>query len=303
MAVKHLKVGSRESGSLDFLQRVNSLLLELRIMHHGPLRDHPNILSLVGYGWNVGGGSILSYILVDFCADRNLRQYLLQRDVSSIHKECLIANVATGIHALHLAGVIHGDVKLDNVLVFDTPSAPIAKICDFGHSIVIGLDSDVHRAVLFRGTNRYNPPEVFRQLEQRIPRTQLTRCDIWAFGLLAWEVLLNGTYYTSYLTSMTDDCCAGNPPDDIGPNTILASALSAARTGTDDIQRAIYRNLFRGTLVTNPDERAGQLDSLIIMSKWRTTVSLNIAQLASHTDTSEWSCEVYVLIVKADNTH
>ncbi|KAF2848106.1 ankyrin [Plenodomus tracheiphilus IPT5] len=293
VAVKHLKVSRRENDGHDFLQRVNSLLLELRIMRHEPLRDHPNILSLVGYGWNVEGGSILPYILVDYCANGNLRQYLVKRRISPIHKEILIANVATGIHALHLAGVIHGDVKLDNVLVVDAPSAPLAKLCDFGHSVVIGPDSDTHRSALYRGTNRYNAPEVFLQSEKRILQTEMRKCDVWAFGLLAWEVLLDGIHYTNRVAGMTDDHSAGHPPSTLEPDAILTLALSATRTSTDDIQRAIYKNLFRRALVADPNQRSGQLDSLLITSKWRqTTTSSNITQLVLHADASEWSYEV-----------
>lgn len=158
VAVKHLKVGRRESESPEFLRRVNSLLLELRIMHHSPLKSHPNILNLVGYGWNSEGGSILPYILVEHSAHGNLRHYLTKTCVSPIHKEILIADIAAGIHALHVAGIVHGDVKLDNALVFKSEKrldSPMAKLCDFGHSIVVGLGSESQKPTAFSGTSRY----------------------------------------------------------------------------------------------------------------------------------------------------
>jgi serine/threonine protein kinase len=160
VAVKHLKVGRCESGRPEFLRRVESLLLELRIMHHNPLKSHPNILTLIGYGWNTDGGGILPYILVDYCANGNARQYLRAKRVPPIHKELMIADVAAGIHALHTTGIVHGDVKLENVLVFDgvqdtRRSHPLAKLCDFGHSIVIGLGLESQEPAFFGGTSRY----------------------------------------------------------------------------------------------------------------------------------------------------
>jgi serine/threonine protein kinase len=86
VAVKHLKVGRRETGSLEYLRRLDSLLLELHIMDHGPLKSHPNILTLIGYGWNTDEGGLLPYILVHYCANGNLRQYLTAKNTLARHK-------------------------------------------------------------------------------------------------------------------------------------------------------------------------------------------------------------------------
>jgi serine/threonine protein kinase len=169
VAVKHLKVGRWDSESPEYRRRLNSLLLELRIMDHGPLKSHPNILTLIGYGWNADEGGILPYILVDYCANGNVRQYLTEKKASAINngtertlspklKEMLIADVAAGIDVLHTAGIIHGDVKLENVLVVDSDQrydSPMAKLCDFGHSIIIGLEPDIQKPISYNGTRRY----------------------------------------------------------------------------------------------------------------------------------------------------
>jgi serine/threonine protein kinase len=158
MAVKHLKVENRETASHEFLRRVDSLLLELHIMHHGPLKSHPNILTFLGYGWNTEAGGVLPYILVEYSANGTLRDYLrVTRDITLQDLEMFIADVAAGIHALHTTGVIHGDVKLENVLVFNSNErkcSPTAKVCDFGHSILMGSGSDDRGTAIFTGTKR-----------------------------------------------------------------------------------------------------------------------------------------------------
>lgn len=160
VAVKHLKIVNRESGSREFLRRVDSLLLELRIMHHGPLKSHPNILTLVGYGWNMEAGSILPYILVEYSAHGTLRDYLrgsYKYNIRLTDKEMFIADVAAGIHALHTTGIIHGDIKMENVLVFDSNErrgSLMAKICDFGHSILVGEGPNAEKPAVFTGTVR-----------------------------------------------------------------------------------------------------------------------------------------------------
>ena len=162
MAIKRLKISS--DSREEFIRRIQSLLLELQIMHHGPLKNHPNILTLLGYGWNTSGASILPYILVDYCLGGNLRQYLVmnksplgpQRDVLR-RKELFMADIAAGIQALHTTGIVHGDVKLENVLISgfdDLRGCPIARVCDFGHSIVQVSEEDTKGSGRYRGTAR-----------------------------------------------------------------------------------------------------------------------------------------------------
>lgn len=129
-------------------------------MHHDPLKNHPNILTLLGYGWNMEASSILPYIVVEYSAHGTLRDYLRSAHKLKIgftDKEMLIADVAAGIHALHTTGIVHGDIKMDNVLIFDSDERKgslAARICDFGHSIVVGEGPDAYKPAVYTGTSR-----------------------------------------------------------------------------------------------------------------------------------------------------
>jgi serine/threonine protein kinase len=55
----------------------------------------------------------------------------------------MAGDVTAGLTALHQCDIIHGDLKLDNIVVmhsWDRPPGAIAKICDFGHSIILAGD-------------------------------------------------------------------------------------------------------------------------------------------------------------------
>lgn len=56
-------------------------------------------------------------------------------------RKMLCADVANGLLALHCCGIVHGDLKLENVLVFSVDEDfPVrAKLSDFGAAL---LDSD-----------------------------------------------------------------------------------------------------------------------------------------------------------------
>ncbi|OTB20385.1 hypothetical protein K445DRAFT_84591 [Daldinia sp. EC12] len=156
LAIKHLKTNLSPDDSV-FRRRIQSVILELRIMRHAPLRSHPNILTVFGYGWNMGASRIAPYLLVQYAPYGTLRQYLqhTKPETSITQKEILIGDVAAATSALHLCGIIHGDIKLDNVLIFhswDRPSKSIAKISDFGHSLVVTGSEDSERYLKYGGT-------------------------------------------------------------------------------------------------------------------------------------------------------
>lgn len=154
VAVKHLKVQSLAENVSKFSHRLRAILMELRIMCCEHLRGHPNIISLLGYGWRYEQQTILPYIVVDHSPHGTLRDYLKSgTPLKSFMKKSLIQDVARGLDALHMSGIVHGDLKLDNVLVFDrcndSSSGRIAKICDFGHSILLLGDAE---ELVYRGT-------------------------------------------------------------------------------------------------------------------------------------------------------
>lgn len=73
----------------------------------------------------------------------SLRHYLADSERSLRAKIILAGDVASGLNALHQCDIVHGDLKLENIVVlqsWDRPSGTIAKLCDFGHSIILAAD-------------------------------------------------------------------------------------------------------------------------------------------------------------------
>lgn len=163
VAVKHIRLEDTTTGDGKnaFQKRLHSVLREISIMHHSPLAHHPNIIDLYGYGWRLQEWRPAPYIILEFGDQGSLRNYLRNSRSLSLRAKLIFAgDVACGLMALHQCGVIHGDVKLDNVIVFpsfDRPSGCIAKICDFGHSLL--LESDSERQLKYFGTTLLVCPE------------------------------------------------------------------------------------------------------------------------------------------------
>ena len=102
----------------SFRRRVYCLIKDLEIMHHPPLANHENILRLLGYGWKLSDDSTLPFLVTEYADQGTLREFLRNRITNVASRLKLCGNIASGLHAMHLCGVSHGDLKLENVLVF-----------------------------------------------------------------------------------------------------------------------------------------------------------------------------------------
>ena len=107
-----------------------------------------------------------------------------------------IADIADGLSALHMCGVIHGDLKPQNILLFDDPETEgglIAKVADFGFSNIEVLKESI------RGeTERWKAPERIPGCPDTITTAMQEldspgcASDVYSFGLVAIYVALDG---------------------------------------------------------------------------------------------------------------
>ena len=140
--------------------------------------QHPNIINLVDLFEN----SEYYYIVLDFMAGSDLFDYLQARDFNlGEHRVCeLTYQLALGIKYLHSYGIVHRDLKLENIMMTDTSSTSVPKLVDFGLAKMIG---PTERATEPFGTLGYVAPEI---LEKK-PYT--FSCDLWSLGCIVYALL------------------------------------------------------------------------------------------------------------------
>ena len=166
-------------------------------MSHELLRSHNNIVRLLGISWTsrklkTGDEPLqIPVLLVELASSLNgqpltlelLIQLSMDEPLSVQTKTKLLSDVATGLTALHALGVVHGDVKPSNMLIFEDELGMTAKISDFGFCLTGDHDLQAARG----GTPLWNAPECLKNAPERLRahRYEVTR-DYYSFGLLIW---------------------------------------------------------------------------------------------------------------------
>lgn len=135
------------------------------------LIDHPNIVKAIDFGRE----GDLRYLVMEYVEGESLGQRL-ERDgrmgeAEAIH---IISQIAEGLHNAHRQGMIHRDVKPDNILI---TSEGIAKLTDLGLVKELETDLNLTRTGRGLGTPHFMSPEQFRNAKKAD-----ARCDIYSLG-------------------------------------------------------------------------------------------------------------------------
>lgn len=148
--------------------------------------DHPNIVSVSDFGQMQDGRL---FMVLEYVPGRSLARELeaLVPDWMNLRRALnLLKQIASALSAAHDAGIIHRDVKPDNILLTTTRGGEEqVKMLDFGLAKLM-VDADM--AVLTQQGEVFGTPNYIAP-EQAMGRTVDSRADIYAFGIIAYELL------------------------------------------------------------------------------------------------------------------
>jgi serine/threonine-protein kinase len=153
---------------------------------------HPNAVTVYGFGQLPTGAA---YIAMEFVEGTTLREELKRRGRLPLDEAAhILGQVADAVHAAHLAGLIHRDLKPDNIMLEQRPGGIAAKVLDFGIAKAVTSSGDTERLTVphsIIGTPVYMSPEQARG-EALDPRS-----DIYSLGVVVFEMLTGRVPFTA----------------------------------------------------------------------------------------------------------
>ena len=255
-----VKYPNEASVSNAWAKSLDSLLSEIRVLTARWVRKHPNITQLSQMAWKASmhpQGLVRPGLRLEEAPHGTLFDFLLPDKFSlKWRSKVLISrDVARALSFVHDCGVVHCDVKPENILLFPSKETerlgcPLAKISDFSHSVFECHHED--HLVKWRGcTVQWAAPEVKERNTQTVELIHLA--DIYSFGLLFWYILTDG----EDIATLSDQSTSVADPE------MAFAALSSITAEPKDLNISVASRILSLTLQRTPEDRATSMHVLL----------------------------------------
>jgi tRNA A-37 threonylcarbamoyl transferase component Bud32 len=195
---------------------------------------HPNIVECTDMGLT---RTNVPYIVLEYIEGVLLTDEIYRVGGLPIRRALKIADrIAAALLAAHNAGIVHRDLKSDNVFLTDKEDMmDVVKVLDFGISRLLGARLDHGRAALVMGTPEFMAPE-----QVTSPGSIDHRTDIYALGVILYEMLT-----------------ARRPFNDADPHALLHRVVHDPPPPLDvrDAPPGLEEMLFSKMLAKDPTQR------------------------------------------------
>ena len=140
--------------------------------------QHVNIIGLLDLFEN----SDHYFMVLEYMQGADLFDYLQSRDFNLGEERVrdIAFQLASGLKYLHSYGIVHRDLKLENIMMTDNSNKSIPKLVDFGLAKMIGPSEKAEEPF---GTLGYVAPEILSK------KPYSHQCDIWSLGCILYALL------------------------------------------------------------------------------------------------------------------
>jgi serine/threonine protein kinase len=174
-------LNARLAGDLSALKRLKREVAAARSV------THPNACRIFDLGSHSGHEvlGVVAFLTMEYLPGVTLAKYLTAHGPYAPREALpLLIQLADGLAAAHAAGIVHRDLKAENIMMVEAKSGFRAVIMDFGLAgFDLPDDAGLEHGSGFSGTVAYAAPE-------RIAGGRATPAsDVYSFGLIAHEML------------------------------------------------------------------------------------------------------------------
>lgn len=147
--------------------------------------NHPHVVGVYDQGDDTSDGQDTVFLVMEYVPGHTLRDVVRKESPMSPTRALgLLEPVVSALAAAHRAGLVHRDVKPENVLIADEAHGGRVKVADFGLAKAVSADTQ-HTATggVLIGTVSYLAPELV------VDGRADARADVYAAGVVLYELL------------------------------------------------------------------------------------------------------------------
>ena len=204
--------------------------------------SHPHALTVTDFGEDKDG---VVFLVMEYLRGRTLKEVIRQDGPMPLRRAVeIVRQVCGALEAAHAEGVVHRDLKSDNIMLEEASGGDWAKVLDFGIAKIKEKIGDEDPALtapnLIIGTPQYMSPEQCSQASEIDSRSDIYSLGVILYEMLAGHVPFAGDSPTAIMMKHMQD----EPPSlleeraDLPPEVGRIVARALAKRPEDRFQKA-----------------------------------------------------------------